>query len=86
MITVENWVPAAESKPLVQLADSAMRFTPRESESTPTGPVVKGPNGRGVQPSFVVVLILGSKNSGCRRSGTNGSHSQNGCCGKDDDP
>ena len=26
-------VPAAKSKPLVKLADSAMRFTPKESES-----------------------------------------------------
>ena len=33
VITVENWVPAAESKPLVKLADSAMRFTPEESEA-----------------------------------------------------
>ena len=32
MITVDNWVPAAKSKPLVKLADSAMRFTPKESE------------------------------------------------------
>ena len=32
VITVENWVPAAKSKPLVKLADSAMRFTPKESE------------------------------------------------------
>ena len=29
VITVENWVPAAKSKPLVKLADSAMRFTPK---------------------------------------------------------
>ena len=32
VITVDNWVPAAKSKPLVKLADSAMRFTPKESE------------------------------------------------------
>ena len=32
-ITVETWVPAAESKPPVKLADSAMRFTPKESGS-----------------------------------------------------
>ena len=32
VITVENLVPAAWSKPLVKLADSAMRFTPKESE------------------------------------------------------
>ena len=29
-ITVENCVPAAASKPLVKLADSAMRFTPKK--------------------------------------------------------
>ena len=33
VITVENWVPAAKSKPLVKLAESAMRFTPKESEA-----------------------------------------------------
>ena len=33
VITVDNWVPAAESKPLVKLADSAMRFTPKESQT-----------------------------------------------------
>ena len=33
VITVENWVPAAKSKPLVKVADSAMRFTPKESET-----------------------------------------------------
>ena len=32
VITVDNWVPAAKSKPLVKLADSAMRSTPKESE------------------------------------------------------
>ena len=31
--TVENFVPAAKRKPLVKLADSAMRFTPKESAS-----------------------------------------------------
>ena len=33
VITVDNWVPAAKSKPLIKLADSAMRFTPEESET-----------------------------------------------------
>ena len=33
VIPAENWVPAAKSKPLVKLADSAMRFTTKESES-----------------------------------------------------
>ena len=33
MITVENWVPAADSKPLVKLVDSALRFTTKESET-----------------------------------------------------
>ena len=33
VITVDNGVPSAKSKPLVKLADSAMRFTPKESET-----------------------------------------------------
>ena len=33
VIPVENWVPAAKSKPLAKLADSSMRFTPKEFES-----------------------------------------------------
>ena len=33
VITIDNWVPAAESKPLVKLADAAVRFTPKESET-----------------------------------------------------
>ena len=33
VITVDNWVPTAWSKPLVKLADSAMRFTPKECET-----------------------------------------------------
>ena len=36
MITVDDWVPAAKSKPLVKLAHSAMQFTPKGSES-PSG-------------------------------------------------
>ena len=43
VITVENWVLAAKSKPLVKLADSAMRFTPKESE-TPSAVTVAGRN------------------------------------------
>ena len=33
VITVDNWVPAAKSKPMVKLADSATRFTPEETQS-----------------------------------------------------
>ena len=82
VITVKNWVSAAESKPLVKLGDSAMRFTPKESE-TPSAFTVTERNvcalitsedssdgSSRAQPNFVVVLTLGSKNPGCQRSAT----------------
>ena len=84
MITVDDWVPAAWSKPLVKLADSAMRFTPKESE-TPSAFTVAERNvcalfrsedsSDGSQrPDGPAKLRRcadsGSKSSGCRRSAT----------------
>ena len=67
MITIENWVPAAKSKPLVKLADSAMRFTHKESES-PSAFTVAERN---------VCALTGSEDSdGSGRDGRNGREVQ----------
>ena len=58
--TVDYWVPAAKSKPLVKLADSAMRFTPKESE-TPSAFTVAERN--------VCALIRNEDSDGSGRDG-----------------
>ena len=60
-VTVESWVPAAKSKPLVKLADSAMRVTPRESES---------PSAFTVAERNVCALIRSVDSDGSSRDGS----------------
>ena len=66
VITVDNWVPAAKSKPLIKLADSAMRFTPEESE-TPSAFTVAERN---------VCVIESDDSDGSGRDGPNGREAQ----------
>ena len=61
VITIDSWVPAAKGKPLVKLADSAMRFTPKESE-TPSAFTVAERN--------VVALIESDDSDGSGRDGS----------------
>ena len=67
VITVDNWVPAAKSKPLVKLADSAMRFTPKESES---------PSAFTVAERNVCALIRNEDSDGSSCDGSNGREVQ----------
>ena len=126
VIPVENWVPAAKSEPLVKLADSAVRFTPKKSESPSAFAVAErnvcaviksddsdgsgrdGPQRPGgpaklrrCVDSWVEKLGLSAvSNDGAgncmfealgqasaKAQDSDGrSHSQDGCCGKDDGP